>query len=780
MNIRLYSLVMLLLLVGICLSASQSNNFDTLTLIKSGARMYRYNDRSITEYCTRFTINNQCNIRSIIIPLGGGSGEFRVRVFGDEGGGNASTIENDIIPPVLVTKRLQGVENITIPIANCPRISYKQIFVTFDKLNGDIHFFTDKQNRTAQCISNIDSSSYHRQYLKKNNGRWYSTPFAFNVSLIIENIDNEDAVFLYDSLFFQKANQVANDRIQNDSLRRERNNLSFSCADINNDGFIDIVTQNRVLLNQKGISVVDATSQLGIDKHSSSANMLVDLNNDGWTDILFIESLGSQIETKGYLNTGGIEGSAFQPIPISLKVEYPVQCYAVHDIDNDKYDDVVIITSNGSATQLYVLRHSIEGTLIQDTILLKFLIQEFNSIYSIRFFDIDEDGNEDLVIDGVSNGIVGTFVYDNYANPTLRSPRLLRGVDKDKRLNTEETYSAFADVDEDNALDLISSFDNMVHKRIDNTQISPYTTSLRRTGVSQNLQYPRKNIELQYSENVGGITIGDINNDGSSDILLSSSCVCKSAVGYVSDPNGILRYEPLRLGLHELYQNEDIALVDVDNNGLLDALTLSDDRIALFKNSAKNLTGNYISISRDNQVKEGNSCITKAVAYSNDRQFLVSNFTSNGRLVQYYQPLHIGIGNTASVDSVKLTWNDGTRSTMYNVEINKNNIATKPQLSVEKNSDVEINAYPNPFKENIDITIDLNQDIVSGKPLTLSIYNSNSVLVRVLNIEDANANRIRLRWDGLNSQGISTASGAYTLMVTVNDKVYTKSVLKNH
>ncbi len=165
-------------------------------------------------------------------------------------------------------------------------------------------------------------------------------------------------------------------------------------------------------------------------------------------------------------------------------------------------------------------------------------------------------------------------------------------------------------------------------------------------------------------------------------------------------------------------------------------------------------------------------------------ELIISNFSVS---IEYFEligtnelPIHISPDESVDI-SVKFgPLYVGEFSDI--LRITSNSQQGELQISLVGDSDVlsvasmdnwlELNAYPNPFMDRIQIEI-LN---TNHKQIEVAIYTLSGYPIRKLvnNYDDKSINTI---WDGTDSQGHIVASGAYLIIASSKDMIQTKIVL---
>jgi flagellar hook assembly protein FlgD len=89
-------------------------------------------------------------------------------------------------------------------------------------------------------------------------------------------------------------------------------------------------------------------------------------------------------------------------------------------------------------------------------------------------------------------------------------------------------------------------------------------------------------------------------------------------------------------------------------------------------------------------------------------------------------------------------------------------------------NDLALSCYPNPFKNNITIQIDLKQTSVT----TLKLYNIRGELVKNIYDNALPKGKSSLKWDGKNEQHVNCASGIYILKAISGSKSHAIKLIK--
>ncbi len=247
---------------------------------------------------------------------------------------------------------------------------------TFTK-NGEIFFFE----------SQLQSPYYQEQTI------FYDDSDNSNVGHTLLDINGDNhldivhGMIATNGLFAKMNNQNGFDPSIQISTKGNQNAFNFS-ADINNDGFEDILSKSK-------FSFLHATNvSNGIDQIQSSVVggaddvRLIDISNDGQKDVLVLN--------EGSLYFRDFNGE-YQPL-VTISGMESILGYEVVDMDNDGDEDIAAaIIENNPAIVWYENNNGIFSTK-------KILLTPNDVASSFRAHDFDKDGDIDFTINRIGAG----------------------------------------------------------------------------------------------------------------------------------------------------------------------------------------------------------------------------------------------------------------------------------------------------------------------------------------------------------------------------------------
>ncbi len=332
---------------------------------------------------------------------------------------------------------------------------------------------------------------------------------------------------------------------------------STDLADLNGDGFLDIVVTRRsanVLAWHANLGDGSFSEERVVSSFESGASRAYafDFDADNDMDIICAANLGSSVRL--YENTDGLGNYVlFKELTKEL-----VDLEAVHATDLDGDGDKDILASHGNTNQL-VWQENIDGQNSFGAPMIISTLEE--EIRNITSFDVDLDGDEDIIIstneipnsfpgkevfwienlDGDTNWSAPKLIYDNASDITeLLGADLDMDGDKDliiTDLNSSEVLwfentDGLGNFGPENELPGNMSRANGVFA-LDfdydsDVDLVVASNSDRAIYLYQNLDslgtFGDKEVIIQFNEaNFSSFDMGDFGNDGDLDILISAN-----------------------------------------------------------------------------------------------------------------------------------------------------------------------------------------------------------------------------------------------------------------
>jgi hypothetical protein len=353
-------------------------------------------------------------------------------------------------------------------------------------------------------------------------------------------------------------------------------NARFAWGDYNNDGQLDLAViglgdENvgqvlRIYKNDKG-KLIDL--QLTNKQLKEGDVKWVDIDKDGWLDLIATGQSGSVPTTVLFKNNEGIFDISYPTTIPPLKNSR----MTLGDYDNNGTVDLIITGQDAvGEPRSYLLNNDGRGNFSK--------VDDFNSrgvmpnIYNaeMRLIDYDLDGDLDLVYTGVNK--------QGNAEGGIRLSSLLD--EQSTRFNQYYGYGLnlknarfdLGDIDSDGDLDII-----VMGTFMDNTLEKPVTKIIKNFSADSKVQgnYNNQYIYNNYQEIVidsldnGDVKFADVNNDGLLDISISGLDNKKTPTTRIYiNQGGFGNYSLLKTLDLPQFRNSAISWGDYNNDGNMD------------------------------------------------------------------------------------------------------------------------------------------------------------------------------------------------------------------
>ena len=452
------------------------------------------------------------------------------------------------------------------------------------------------------------------------------------------------------------------------------------------------------------IGVVKATA-----KHGSFGPMWVDLNDDGWLDLVFLNH-GAPISL--YVNQQGQRFlDRFSQSGIRTEPTYPEQLDrhggACGDYNNDGRMDLIIAhgAKHGETFGIKYdeLLRNIDGLTFEEVSHEAGVLNSFGRARTPTWVDFNNDGWLDLYI---GNMVTPNVLYKNNGNGTFTDVTEEAGLGAVKGVR-----QAWADFDRDGWIDVLIVRPVSLYR---NNGDGTFTDVTR--AVGPNPYRPGEAMAIAW---------GDYDNDGYPDVFITSMRAGENILYHSNGDGTFSRYEG-EFGPDADEKSMGAAWADVDNDGDLDLFVVSTKRLRWFENASGQFVekewpielepgmrgdlsfGDYdndgdldmafASFSRQylfrNDLNSGNNWLKlKFVGTASNRMGLGAKVlveTNTGkRIYREYRgdggtlfttgcaPLHVGLGK-ATATSITLEWPSGTRQRLESVRANQTLVVREP------------------------------------------------------------------------------------------------------
>ena len=480
-----------------------------------------------------------------------------------------------------------------------------------------------------------------------------------------------------------------------------------SIADVNQDGLVDIyvskelyddnpeLRKNKLYINMGDFKFIEVAKECGVDVSARTRHaVFFDYNNDGLLDLYLLNQppnpgnyskfFGTDLTLPKYSlqlfkNAGNNRFVDVTKEAGLYRSGFP-NAVVASDFNKDGFTDLYV-ANDFEAPDFYYLNNG-DGTFDYNT--EKSL--KHTSFYSmgVDSSDINNDGLLDLMV-------VDMTAEDNFrlkSNMSAMNPSTFWKVVKDgghfqymfntlQINNGDNTFSDVAQFTNTSSTDwswanLIADFDNDGLKDIYVT--NGLLRDIRNTDADKKLGEFVINIADKYvknNPNEGDIDLFDI-------LPLEEALEIVPSVKlknyfYKNYGNLKLKNETKKWGLDQLSFSNGASYADLDNDGDLEIVVNNvNDTAFLYKNNTSDLQNNsYIRIflkNQNNQTLLG----TKADIYSNGSRQFFETTNVRGIYSSSEDVIHFGLGNNDKIDSLLVTWPNGSISKLFDVKTNQN------------------------------------------------------------------------------------------------------------
>jgi len=327
--------------------------------------------------------------------------------------------------------------------------------------------------------------------------------------------------------------------------------MGVASGDYDNDGDVDLYLTNfgpDVLLRNNGdgtFTDVAAAAGLGDPRWDSSATFF-DYDRDGWLDLFVVAYADFTVAThkECYAPSGARDycnPKVYPPLPcrlyhnrgdgtfenvtagtgIDTAYGHALGVVAA-DFDGDGWVDIYV-ANDGDANQLWMNRR---GTFSDTAMLSGAALDEYGKVEAgmgIAAADYDDDGDVDIFLTHL-NGQTNTLL-ENRGDAVFEDVTVLHGLGLPS-LRFTSFGVAWADFDQDADLDLFIGSGDVYRVEALAKGVYPYHQT-NQLMIDERGRYVDRTADagevMKLSEVSRGVAVGDIDNDGDPDVLLSNN-----------------------------------------------------------------------------------------------------------------------------------------------------------------------------------------------------------------------------------------------------------------
>jgi hypothetical protein len=534
-----------------------------------------------------------------------------------------------------------------------------------------------------------------------------------------------------------------------------------ACADYNGDGWLDLYfvggdnLSNRLMRNNGNGTFTDVAPAAGVDLPGTwgCGAVWADWDGDGDPDLLTgaIEGDGAKLFRN---NDNGTFTDVTAASGVSLTQDSWSQTFADYDRDGD-LDLFVVhwgVTPQGSG---HVWRNNGDGTFTDADALVgytNFPPAGGDNGFTMNVADYSNDGWPDLL---VASDYLTSHVYRNNANGTFTNVTNTAVIKDDNGMG-----NAVGDYDNDGDLDwFVSSIYNFPFKignRLYRNDAGVFADATATAGVADGSWG-------------WGSTMQDFNNDGLLDIYHVngwrngySGDLCRM---FRNNGNGTFSEIGNGVSANPGGEGRGVVAFDAERDGDLDIFIANNDAQAIFlRNDGLTSNANWLNVKlvgpSPNTEQVGARVRVTIGATTQMRELSCgSNFLSQDPV-----EAHFGLGGAATVNTLQVTWTDGTVTNLNNVTANQRLVLTHPavdapvvQAPAGRGSLELLGAAPNPFDQGTTVRFRLGQPA----EVEVRVFDAAGRAVRTLPATSRGAGSHAVEWDGRDDRGRAVSSGVY-------------------
>jgi hypothetical protein len=448
-------------------------------------------------------------------------------------------------------------------------------------------------------------------------------------------------------------------------------------ADLDGDGFPDLICNGKIYKNDRGKRFVDVTKDSGVV--GSGAAVVADVDNDGRPDIYFCGGTG-----KLYHNLGNFRFEDWTAkIPPNKHARS--QAAAFGDVDGDGHVDLYVSNYEDWKDNTYPFPHLLYKNRGGDKGFELWWEGNGDQVLpgrGVTFLDVDGDGLPEIYVSNYR--LAPNFLWFFDRKTVLRDRAAELGV-AGKPSGVKAKYgngvtvdccghtigSCVADFDNDTHLDILVA--NFSHPPAWQNR-----TQFLRNGGPPKFRFEDKSetVKLRWQESYAVAVAGDVDNDGLVDFFLTTVYPGDKSVMYrnlggwkfneVTGPAGV--------ATEKTYQ---AAFADINGDGYLDLVSGGKVWINTLGERAEAKGRGYLKVRLEGGGKCNRSAVgSRVIVRGGGKAFTRQVEAGTGSGAQNDLTLHFGLGEVKGPVDVTVHWAGGG-STTHRVEINRTVVLRK-------------------------------------------------------------------------------------------------------
>ncbi|MFZ1729006.1 MAG: FG-GAP-like repeat-containing protein [Bacteroidota bacterium] len=798
-------LLTFILLMLFAATGSQAQVVD-LFHYQAEQNYYTLNANPGTMMLTRFELDRPASLHEInawFVTEAAASDSVMVYLFGRDGGGEYPLL----LSPVVSIKAFIPVGStlIRFPFSgNLPTFTRPtSFFVGVQPLGPNLKVRMDAVRQTPTCTTAEGDTMFTSSYWQPVQPPYIPFNAHFGDGMATNNwyvgVKVEYAAPAQN--FFTETTLVAGlNNVMPEGLR-------VSWGDFDNDGNQDMLYGPYLMKNNGNGKFTNVAANSGYDG-GSEVNMFVDIDNDGDLDIV------CQPATLLYTNVNGMFVKDTEP---GFSPGRNTTAMAFSDYDGDYFLDFFVAHGEymykknpanpndsalirGAAHEGFFYGNSQNGKFrdIKAAVLGGYRsgqygrdpydntkqLTGYRPVTGVNWADIDGDGDMDLYC--TNNRLQPNYLFENQGNGFLREVANLHGLQG--VMKSDPNYLGLygnsrgcdvADIDNDGDPDIF------IGEGIEKFRL----LAGDRTAVWTNSGYPNAAFaqvdnsvsQLNFDLYNADAAWGDFDNDGLYDVFTTPGENCFNATLYKQNPDHSFTDMTYEAGINAMYSLGAV-WVDYDNDGDLDLSVATENGIKLYRNDMTGL-GNWVTLDVRSKTKNLLSVGAKVEVVAGAKTWTRWITVGKGAGSQIPLVQYVGIGSASAIDSVLVTWPDGSTMSMLNPEINKLHymieadpvsVGSDPTAPTALQLDQN---YPNPYSRSTHGLTSISYTVASAGDARIQMFDSRGALVRTVYNGRQEAGTHVANWNGLDDAGRPVASGSYSYVLTMNGRNISRNMV---
>jgi hypothetical protein len=441
-------------------------------------------------------------------------------------------------------------------------------------------------------------------------------------------------------------------------------------ADLDGDGWPDLICDGRIYKNDHGRRFVDVTKTSGVS--GSGAAVVADIDSDGLPDIYFCGGTGAL-----YHNLGNMRFEDWtKKVPPNKHARSLAAAFG--DLDGDGHVDLYVSNYEDWKDNTYPYPHLLFRNRGGNRGFAPWWEGKGKQVLpgrGVTFFDVDGDGKPEIYVSNYR--LAPNFLWFHDLKTVLKDravelgvagtpgPKVRYGNGLEVAACGHTIGSCVADFDNDTHLDILVA--NFSHAPAWQNRCQ----FLRNTGPSK-FRFEDKSavVKLRWQESYAVAVAGDVDNDGRVDIFLTTVYPGDRSVMYRNLGNWKFEDVTQQAGVltQQTYQ---AAFADIDGDGFLDMV--SGGKVWI------NTLGRHPTLGKNRYLKmrlEGSGKCnrlgigSRVVVRVGKQTFTRQVEAGTGSGSQNDLTLHFGVGKASGPAEVTVWWAGGGRST-HRAELNR-------------------------------------------------------------------------------------------------------------